>query len=187
MTNELINYEQLNVQQDQILELSIRQRKIDTKNGKQKVIDVMMNLPTFKDIEDESGLVVKTYQGDLNRWISLHFRKDAFNNLPSECKLKGIEDLSTGKLYVKATSVFAPNEYYVEKEEKNEDAWTTRERLDFEEKGVTPVIKKYPECWIHANGIVGFLPYRPSQDRFTYKKKNQNSDPEESELVENNE
>lgn len=172
MTNELVNYENLNAQQDEILELQIRQRKINTKNGKQKVIDVMMNLPVFKDVEDESGLITKEYQGEFNRWVSLHFRKDAFNNLPEECKLKGVEDLGTGKLYVRATSIFAPNEYYPHMEEKDSKDWTPQEEVRYDNEGITPMVKVYPECWIHANGIVGFIPYRPSQDRFTYKSKN---------------
>ena len=176
MNNELINYEEFNkANQEEILELSIKQRTIDTKNGKQKVFDVLMNLSVYKDIEDaESGVVTKTYLGEKNRWVGLHFRKDAFSNIPNECKVHNIDDLSTGKLYVRASCVYPPKEYYPHYEDKEQNDWTDEEQEKFENDGVTPQVLIRPACWIHKDAIVGFIPYRPSQDRFTYKPRSSN-------------
>ena len=170
--NALVNYENINMNQESILELHIKQRPIETKkNGRQYVFDVMMNISVYKDIEDaETGLITKEYQGELNRWIGLHFRKDAFDNVPQECKIHKVDDLSTGTLFVRASAVKPPKEYYPHYEEKPQDEWTDAEQEKFDYEGITPRVFVRPMCWIHKDGIVGFIPYQPTQDRFTYKR-----------------
>jgi len=185
--NAVATYEQFNLNQETILELQIKQRHIDTKNGRQKVLDVKMYIDVYEDVEDaESGLVTKEFKGTYNRWLSLKFRKDAFDNIPQECKIHKIDDLSTGTLFVRGSAVKPPKEYYIEKVEKKEEEWTTRERLDFEENGIKPVVTKYPSVWIHKDGIVGFIPYTPSQERFTHHPHTQvqEHDNDDSTLVE---
>lgn len=169
--NTLVNYENYNLNQEQILALQIKRRPIETKNnGKQFVFDVLMNLPVYKDVEDvESEMTTKEYQGKLNRWIGLHFRKDAFDNIPQECKIHKVDDLSTGTLFVRASSVKPPKEYYPHFEDKTRTEWSNDEEVKYDEDGTIPQIFVRPKCWIHKDGIVGFIPYAPTQDDFTYK------------------
>lgn len=169
--NALVNYENYNLNQEQILALQIKRRPIETKNnGKQFVFDVLMNLSVYKDVEDaESEMTTKEYQGKLNRWVGLHFRKDAFDNIPQECKIHKVDDLSTGTLFVRASSVKPPKEYYPHFEDKPSIDWTNEEEVKYDEDGTIPQIFVRPKCWIHKDGIVGFIPYAPTQDDFTYK------------------
>ena len=185
--NNLVNYEIYNLNQEQILALQIRRRAIDTKNnGKQYVFDVLMNLPVYRNVKDESGLVVKENLGKLNRWVSLHFRKDAFDNVPQECKIHKVDDLATGTLFVNAKSVKKPNEFYPHyeyKDTKDLSKWTQEERQAYDNDGTIPQVYVRPKCWIHKDGIVGFIPYTPTQDDFTYK----TNDVDSSSLEESNE
>lgn len=183
--NALINYENYNLNQEQILALQIKRRPIETKNnGKQFVFDVLMNLSVYKDVEDtESEMTTKEYQGKLNRWVGLHFRKDAFDNIPNECKIHKVDDLSTGTLFVRASAVKPPKEYYPHFEDKPQTEWTNEDDIKYDEDGTIPQVFVRPKCWIHKDGIVGFIPYQPTQDDFTYK----TNDVDSSSLEETNE
>lgn len=183
--NALINYENYNLNQEQILALQIKRRPIETKNnGKQFVFDVLMNLAVYKDVEDaEIGMITKEYKGKLNRWIGLHFRKDAFDNIPNECKIHKVDDLSTGTLFVRASSVKPPKEYYPHFEDKEQKDWNESDKQKYDNDGTIPQVFVRPQCWIHKDGIVGFIPYAPTQDDFTYK----TNDVDSSSLEETNE
>lgn len=150
---------------DDFYELSIRVKNQKTKkNTTFKKVDVLMNLPVYKDVTDENtGLTTKTYIGTFNRWVGLHFRKDAWKDAFVGCSAKSIEDLSTGRLYVRKKDVKAPNEFYIQP--KKEEDFTEEERKQFEESGIIPVI--FPSCWIHG-GIGGFIPYVKDDSFFTY-------------------
>lgn len=182
--NALTNYENFNINNEEILSLQIRRRPIETKkNGKQFVFDVLMNISVYKDVEDaETGLITKEFQGELNRWVGLHFRKDAFDNIPQECKIHKLDDLSTGTLFVRADNVKPPKEYYPHYEDKEQDEWDDDEQTKYDEDGTIPQVYVRPSCWIHKDAIVGFIPYRPSQDRFTYKPRNTTNDVDSSSL-----
>ena len=150
---------------DDLYELTIKVKNQKTKKGITfKKVDVLMYLPVYKDVKDEtSGLTIKTLIGTFNRWVGLHFRKDAWRDVFDGCSVKSIEDLSTGRLYVRKKDVKAPNEFYIQP--KKQEEWSEEERKQYDENGIIPVI--YPSCWIHG-GICGFIPYVKDDSFFTY-------------------
>lgn len=100
------------------------------------------------------------YEGEFSRWIDVHFTRDAFKN--TQCEIKSIDDLQSGTLYVLAKYLQAPSVYkpeYLKDDEGNEVLTTDGER-----------VIKYPQIWVKG-GIVGFIPYAPSQDKFNRKPK----------------
>ena len=149
---------------EDLFALRIKVKNQKTKKGNTfKKVDVLMFLPVYKDIEDESGMTTKTLIGERNRWVGLHFRKDAWKDVFEGCSVKSIEDLSTGTLFVRKKDVKPPKEYYVQK--KNVKDWTPEEEKQYDENGVVPVV--FPSCWIHG-GICGFIPYVADDSRFAH-------------------
>ena len=140
---------------DDLYELHIRVRNQKTKDGRTfKKIDCKMFLPVYEDVAS-GELTTKQLIGKLNRWVSVHFRKDAWKNVADVCSAKSIEDLQSGSLFVRKKSVKAPREYYVEHE------------IDENGKDVA----NYPELWIHGD-ICGFIPYVPDDEIFMHHDQN---------------
>ena len=143
----VINVENVNRDgSNDILAITIKCQKLSTKDGKKKFLSVkaMMYLRCFKTIE---GKHIDT--GYKNRWVDLGFTQDAFKTDCFEgCKIKDVNDLSTGVIYVNANYVDAPSVYKVTKDEDGKDV--------------------YPKVWVKG-GIVGFEKYKPIQSSFTYQ------------------
>lgn len=152
---------------DDLYALNIRVKSQKTKRGTSfKKVDVLMYLPVYQD--NASGeITTKTFVGEFNRWVGLHFRKDAWKNVAEQCCVKSIEDLQTGTLFVRKKSVKPPKEYYIETLEKPQDDWNEDEQAKFDESGVVPTITKYPSCWIHGD-ICGFIPYVADDNMFRH-------------------
>lgn len=167
--NGVIDTSKLNKKVDNsYLQIGIKCKKMKTKDGKKNFLSVK----AYMELEcyDIDG----TYEGFKSRWIDVHFTQDAFDGVDSNCDIKKIDNLQTGTLYVLSKYVQAPTRYQV-REEANDEG----------------VIEKiYPAIWIKG-GIVGFIPYTPSQNSFnrTIKKHQDAQDAEvevEPELDEDN-
>lgn len=128
---------------NRVIQISIKCRKIKKADGK-GTFNSVKGLK-YLTVIDEEGVNI----GKHNRWLDVHFKRDAFKNIPSECEVTSPEDLKTGFLYVKASAVQSPRTYVVKEDEETGEL-------------------KYPCIWIQENGIVGFEPYVSSQDEFTY-------------------
>lgn len=127
---------------EKIYAISIKCKRVKTNKVNFNAVSGLMYLPVIKD-----GVDI----GEANRWLNVRFTKNAFNDTPEECKVRSIEDLTTGTLYVKAIKIQAPSRY---------------EPTVNEETGEV----EYPSIWIRG-GIVGFEPYVVSEDKFAYHKK----------------
>lgn len=143
----VVNYEEINKDgNNDILAITIKCKKMETKDGKKKFLSIkgMMYLRCFKNVDGKS---VDT--GFKNRWLDLHFTQDAFK---TDCYeglvIHDSNDLSTGVIYVNANYVDAPSVYKVTKDDKGKDV--------------------YPQIWIRG-GIVGFQKYKPNQSAFNYQ------------------
>ena len=137
-----------------VIPISIKCKRIKTDKVNFNAVSGLMYLPVI-----ENGVDL----GEANRWLNIHFTKDAFKNVPDECDAKSIEDLKTGTLYVKAQFVQAPSRYEVQVNEETGEL-------------------EYPNIWIRG-GIMGFEPYVVSADRFAYHKKEKVQDAEVTEAT----
>jgi len=139
--------------ENQYIAMGIKVSKVKVSNGN-----------TFKSVKAYMLLdcynVDGDYEGEFLRWIDVHFTRDAFKN--TQCEIKAIDDLQSGTLYVLAKNLQAPTTYRP-KYEKDKDG---NDVLDAD--GERKI--KYPQIWIKG-GIVGFIPYAPSQDKFNRKPK----------------
>ena len=127
---------------DNVLQISIKCKRI--KDAVKKLDFNSVKGLKHITVIDEDG----TNIGKRNRWLDVHFTKDAFKGVPNECEIHSAEDLVTGFLYVKAKYVQSPRVYQVKEDEETGEV-------------------KYPEIWIKG-GIVGFEAYVSSQDEFNY-------------------
>ena len=134
---------------EKIYAISIKCKKVKTDKVNFNAVSGLMYLPVIKDGVDT---------GEANRWLNVHFTKDAFKNMPEECKISSIEDLTTGTLYVKAGKIQAPSRYELTVNEETGEV-------------------EYPQIWIRG-GIVGFEPYVVDEDKFTYHKKDKSIEAE---------
>ena len=139
---------------DVVIPISIKCKRVKTDKVNFNAVSGLMYLPVI-----DNGIDI----GEANRWLNIHFTKEAFKNIPDECDAKSIEDLKTGTLYVKAQFVQAPSRYEVS--------------VDAETGEVT-----YPSIWIRG-GIMGFEPYVVSADKFAYHKKEKVQDAETTEAT----
>lgn len=127
---------------EKIYAISIKCKRVKTNKVNFNAVSGLMYLPVIKD-----GVDI----GEANRWLNVRFTKNAFNDTPEECKVRSIEDLTTGTLYVKAIKIQAPSRYELTVNEETGEV-------------------EYPSIWIRG-GIVGFEPYVVSEDKFAYHKK----------------
>lgn len=127
---------------EKVLQISIKVKTCKTKGDKPhsfKSIKGLKNIPVI----NEDGL----NEGRKNRWLDMHFTKDAFKDKAEECNISNPDDLSTGFLYVKAKYVQSPSTYKLTEDEDGNNI--------------------YPTIWIKG-GIVGFEAYVSDQDEFNY-------------------
>lgn len=134
---------------EKIYAISIKCKRVKTNKVNFNAVSGLMYLPVIKDGVDT---------GEANRWLNVHFTKDAFSDTPEECKVRSIEDLTTGTLYVKAIKIQAPSRYELTVNEETGEV-------------------EYPSIWIRG-GIVGFEPYVVSEDKFAYHKKDKSIEAE---------
>lgn len=116
----------------------------------------------YLDCYNEKG----EYEGKKSRWIDVHINQEAFNdNVKVEnSNVNKPNDVVTGSLYVYARYVQKPNKYMV-KDKLDENG-----KPVLDEKG--NVKKEYPKIYIKG-GIIGCVPYSPSQEDFTRPKQEQ--------------
>lgn len=144
---------------DRIIKISIKCRKMKTLDGK-KEFNSIKGLKHLTVI-DEDGVDT----GKHNRWLDLHFTKDAFKVAKQDTRnFDDIMDLKTGFLYVIAKYIDSPKRYEVKEDE---------------ETGVL----KYPQIWIKG-GIVGFEAMVAEQDEFDYVPEAKEAEIEEPKEVE---
>ena len=126
-----------------IIKITIKCKKIKLEKNSFNSVKALMYLPVY----DNDG----NYLGKYNRWIDMHFTKDAFKTAPEG--ISSVDDLSTGTLYVEASSIQAPNVYRVKEDENTGEL-------------------SYPTIWIKG-GIKQFEKYVVSQDAFNHHETNQ--------------
>ena len=126
-----------------IIKITIKCKKIKLEKNSFNSVKALMYLPVY----DKDG----NYLGKYNRWIDMHFTKDAFKTAPEG--ISSVDDLSTGTLYVEASSIQAPNVYRVKEDENTGEL-------------------SYPTIWIKG-GIKQFEKYVVSQDAFNHHETNQ--------------
>lgn len=137
-----------------VIPISIKVKRVKTDKANFKAVSGLMYLSVIEDGIDT---------GEANRWLNIHFTKEAFSDAAPECDIKSIEDLSTGTLYVKAKGVQAPSRYEV--------------KVDAETGEL-----EYPVIWIRG-GIMGFEPYVVSADKFAFHKKEKVQDAQVNEAT----
>lgn len=142
--------------ENQYIAMGIRVSKVKASKG-----NVFKSVKAYMCLDCYS--VDGDYEGEFSRWIDVHFTRDAFKN--TQCDIKAIDDLQTGTLYVLSKNLQAPSSYRPEYE-KDKDG---NEVLDSD--GERKI--KYPQIWVKG-GIIGFIPYAPSQDKFNRKPKKHN-------------
>lgn len=151
--------------ENQYIAMAIKCKNVKASKGNIfKSVKGYMVLDTY-DIEGN-------YLGEFAKWIDVHFTKDAFDGCMAS-DIKRIDDLSMGTLYVLSKYLQAPSIYrpHYKKDKDNNDV--------YDENGNQVI--EYPQIWIKG-GIVGFIPYTPSQDKFNRKPKHQNV--QEAEVLE---
>ena len=121
-----------------LIKITIKSKKIKLEKNSFNSIKALMYLPVY----DNDG----NYLGKYNRWIDVHFTKDAFKTAPEG--IASIDDLSTGTLYVEASYIQAPSVYRVKEDENTGEL-------------------SYPTIWIKG-GINQFEKYVVSQAAFNY-------------------
>lgn len=126
---------------DVVIPIAIKCKRIKNDKVNFNAVSALMYLPVIKD-----GVDI----GYRNRWINVHFTKEAFKTADKACDITSVEDLRTGTLYVMAKGVQAPNRYEVTENDETGEV-------------------EYPEIWIRE-GIMGFEPYTVSAESFSYHK-----------------
>ena len=126
---------------DVVIPMSIKCKKVKTDKNTFNAVSGLMYLEVIKD-----GVNL----GLKNRWLNVHFTKEAFKTVDEACDVKSVDDLSTGTLYVKAKNIQAPSRYEVKVDDE------TGELI-------------YPEIWVRG-GIMGFEPYVVNASSFEYHK-----------------
>ena len=121
-----------------IIKITIKCKKVKLEKNSFNSVKALMYLPAYDDVDN--------YLGKCNRWIDVHFTKDAFKTAPEG--IASVDDLSTGTLYVEAPMIQAPNVYRVRENEETGEL-------------------KYPTIWIKG-GIKQFDKYVVSQSAFDY-------------------
>lgn len=123
---------------EDVVGLQIKCKRV--KNEKNDFISVkgLLYLPVY----DDGELI-----GKRNRWIDVHFTKDAFKGVPNQCEIHTPDDLTTGTLYIKKKGIQVPSKYAILEDEDGNDV--------------------YPSIWVRGE-IVGFIPYTPDDDMFKY-------------------
>lgn len=143
--------------ENQYIAMAIKCKNVKASKGNIfKSVKGYMVLDTY-DIEGN-------YLGEFAKWLDVHFTKEAFDNCMAS-DIKRIDDLSMGTLYVLSKYLQAPSIYRpkYKKDKNNEEV--------YDENGNQVI--EYPQIWVKG-GIVGFIPYTSSQDKFNRKAKNQN-------------
>lgn len=100
--------------------------------------------PSFKSVKGYMYLGCYdngNYQGKKGKWLDVKFTREAFKDSET---VKSVDDLKTGDLYVYATKIQAPSKYEITKKDGKD---------------------VYPVIYIKG-GIIGFIPYTPSQEAF---------------------
>lgn len=128
---------------DEIIGLKIKCKRIKNDKLDFNSIKGMLFIPVFK--KNKNGETV--CEGKFNRWIDVHFKKDAFKGVSNECDVHNPDELTTGTLFVCKKGIQVPSKYVVTKDEIGEDV--------------------YPQIWIKSN-VVGFIPYTPDDEMFEY-------------------
>lgn len=124
-----------------VIPISIKCKRVKTDKVNFNAVSGLMYLEVIKD-----GINI----GFKNRWLNVHFTKEAFKTVDPECDIHDIEDLKTGTLYVKAAKIQAPSRYEVSVDDESGELI-------------------YPEIWIRG-GIMGFEPYVVNADSFAFHK-----------------
>lgn len=127
---------------NKVIAISIKCRRI--KDASKKLDFNSVKGLKYLTVISEEGV----NEGKKNRWLDMHFTKDAFKNVPAECDVHSADDLTTGFLYVQAKYIQSPRTYQVKEDEE------TGEMI-------------YPQIWIKG-GIIGFEAYVSDQDEFDY-------------------
>ena len=160
MANEMVKNENVEVQViddlkeiidynakvgEDVIGLQIKCKRIKNDDVDFNSVKGLLYLPCY-ELNSKGEMI---YQGEKNRWLDVHFKKVAFKDVPNECSVHSIEDLTTGTLFIRLNGIQVPSKYVVTKDEDGNDI--------------------YPEIWVKKN-IVGFVPYTPDKDVFKYHK-----------------
>lgn len=158
VVNEVVDSKEINIsklvelQQSSYIKMRVYCEMQETDGNRWNKVKAFMFLPCY-DINGK-------YLGKFNRWLEVHFRRDAFKK-SKDSNVSDIEDIVSGDLYVYAKDVDAPRKYQP-KYAKDKDGNVIIQSKG-KHKGEPKV--EYPTIWIQG-GIIGNIPFVASQDAF---------------------